>query len=161
MADSSGSGGAPLSEHPHYIADLKKNYSFFADMLDDEIYQFLRLCERETFKKGKTIFDEGDEASTFFLILSGEIIIESGAREFSRLGSGQIFGEMGILEHVPRNAAARTSEDAVVFSVSRDVLASKLPTLGFKIACNIALQLSNKLRIADEELLKKSPPSGG
>ncbi len=161
MVDMGSGGGAPLAEHPRYIADLKENYFFFADMRDDEIYQFLRLCERETFKKGETIFDEGDEASTFFLILSGEIVIESWEHEFSRLGSGQIFGEMGILEHVPRIAAARASEDAVVFSVSRDVLASKLPTLGFKIACNIALQLSNKLRIADEALLKKSPPSGG
>jgi CRP-like cAMP-binding protein len=107
------------------------------------------------------IFNEGDEASTFFLILSGEIAIESEGREFSRLRSGQIFGEMGILEHVPRNAAARASEEAIVFSVSRDVLASKLPTLGFKIACNIALQLSNKLRIADEDLLKRPPPSDG
>jgi CRP-like cAMP-binding protein len=129
-------------------------------MGDDEIYQFLRICNRQTFEADETIFNEGDDANEFFLILSGEIVIEAGGKEFSRLKSGQIFGEMGILEQVPRNATARAGEKFQVFSVARDVLAIKMPTLGFKIVSHIALQLSNKLRLADEEL-KKTPPSGG
>jgi CRP-like cAMP-binding protein len=160
MADPSGGGSAPIRDDPHYIANLQRNYTFFADMGDDEIYQLLRMCNRQTFEAGDTIFSEGDAADTFFLILSGEVVIEAGVKEFSRLKSGQIFGEMGILEQVPRNATARAGEKSEVFSVARDVLATRLPTLGFKIACHIAIQLSNKLRLADEEL-KKIPPSGG
>jgi CRP-like cAMP-binding protein len=160
MADPSGGGSAPIKDDPHYISNLQRNYTFFADMGDDEIYQLLRMCDRQTFEADDTIFNEGDAADTFFLILSGEVVIEAGEKEFSRLKSGQIFGEMGILEQVPRNATARAGEKSEVFSVARDVLATRLPTLGFKIACHIALQLSNKLRLADEEL-KKMPPSGG
>jgi CRP-like cAMP-binding protein len=159
MPDSSEGGSAPIKEHPHYIADLQRNYTFFADMLEDEIFQFLRMCNRQTFEADETIFKEGDEADEFFLILSGEIVIEAGEKEFSRLKSGQIFGEMGILERVPRNATARAGEKSEVFSVARDVLAIKLPSLGFKIVSHIALQLSNKLRLADEELKKSPPPA--
>lgn len=159
MADRIEGSGVPIQDHPHYIANLKENYAFFADMQDDEIYQFLRLCKRQVFEKGATIFNEGDVAEDFFLILSGEIVIQAGGQEFSQLGSGQIFGEMGILEHEGRNAAARVSEKAEVFSVSREILETKVPTLAFKIACNIALQLSAKLRQADEKL--KNPPAAG
>ena len=161
MANSIESGGAPLAENPHYIANLQKEYGFFADMQDDEIYQFLRLCHRESFKAGEEVFSEGDQADTFFLILSGEIVITAGDQEFSRLKSGYIFGEMGILEHVPRNASARAVVDSDVFSISRKILATQVPALGFKIACNIALQLSNKLRLADEQLKQMGQGQSG
>ena len=159
MSDEIDGSGVPIQDHPHYTANLKGNYGFFADMQDDEIYQFLRLCHRQEFDEGATIFNEGDDAEDFFLILSGEIVITAGGQEFSRLRTGQIFGEMGILEHEGRNASASVSEKAEVFSVSREILETKVPALGFKIACNIALQLSSKLRQADEQL--KNPPAAG
>ncbi len=159
MADGIEGSGVPIQDHPHYIANLKESYAFFSDMQDDEIYQFLRLCKRQVFEEGATIFNEGDVSEDFFLILSGEIVIQAGGQELSRLRSGKIFGEMGILEHEGRNAAAWASEKAEVFSVSRKILETKVPALGFKIACNIALQLSTKLRQADEQL--KNPPAVG
>ncbi len=115
MANPTEESGAPLHDHPHYIAKLQKNYIFFSEMQDNEIYQFLHMCPRLTFDEGETIFSEGDEADNFYLILSGEVIIRAGDHEFSRLGLGKIFGEMGILEHVPRNATAQVAKKAEVF----------------------------------------------
>ena len=160
MKNSSEITGPPWSENPHYISSLQKEYGFFADMRDDEIYQFLRLCHRKVSKAGEDVFREGDQADAFFLILSGEIIISAGDQELSRLKAGYIFGEMAIIENLPRNATARAAVDSEVFVVSRDILVTQVPLLGFKIACNIALQLSSKLRLADEQL-KQLRPSGG
>ena len=159
MANPTEESGPPIHDHLRYIAKLQKNYIFFSEMQDNEIYQFLRMCPRLTFDEGETIFSEGDEADNFYLILSGEVIIRAGGHEFSRLGSGKIFGEMGILEHVPRNATAQVAKKAEVFSVEQNVLATQVPSLGFNIACNLALQLSTKLREADEQL-KKLPSDG-
>ena len=55
MADPSGGGSAPIRDDPHYIANLQRNYTFFADMGDDEIYQLLRMCNRQTFEADDTM----------------------------------------------------------------------------------------------------------
>ncbi len=136
------------------IKKLQKNYSFFGDMIEDEVGEFLRLCKRENLEDGKKVFSEGDIGNTFYLIVSGEVRILVGEKEVARMGPGQIFGEMAMLEDAPRTATVVTSGQALLFSISRSVLATKMPAMGFKVVVGIARQLSDKLREANQ-LIKK------
>lgn len=65
----------------------------------------------KTFPPGEIIFREGDESEEAFWIVSGkvEISIEtpSGPNVLTTLGSGEIFGEMGMIDDQPRAATAR------------------------------------------------------
>ena len=66
---------------------------------------------RATFQPGELIFREGDESSDAYWILSGkvEISIETaqGHNVLTTLEEGEIFGEMGMIDDLPRAATAR------------------------------------------------------
>lgn len=142
------------------IRKLQKNYAFFADMLEEEVGAFLRLCKRDTYGPDDVVFREGDMGEEFYLIVSGEIIILMGEREVARLGPGQVFGEMAMLESAPRSASAVPGGDTILFTITRKILAAKMPALSYKVVVNIAKQLSEKLRDANQmigELNEKIP----
>jgi CRP-like cAMP-binding protein len=66
---------------------------------------------RTTFQPGELIFREGDESSEAYWILNGkvEISIETpqGRSVLTTLDDGEIFGEMGMIDDLPRAATAR------------------------------------------------------
>ncbi len=66
---------------------------------------------RTTFQPGELIFREGDESSEAYWILNGkvEISIETpqGRSVLTTLEEGEIFGEMGMIDDLPRAATAR------------------------------------------------------
>ncbi len=143
------------SSMTNLIGKLRGNYDFFTDMTDKEIIWILRLCGRRSYKQGQTIFQEGDAGNCFYLIVYGEVVISRGNTELARLGTGECFGEMAVLDDAPRSATAKAADETLVFSVERDILTDVFPTLGFKVAANLAKQLSVKLRETDE-LIKGS-----
>ena len=137
------------------IEKLRGNYDFFAEMTDKEIVWFLRLCGRRSYKTDQPIFQEGELGNCFYLIVFGKVVITRGDTELATLETGDCFGEMAVLDDAPRSASATATMDTLVFSVERDILTDVFPSLGFKVAANLAKQLSVKLRDTDE-LIKMS-----
>ncbi len=134
------------------IQKLQKNYPFFSEMEGMEVCQFLKLCERENFASGSKIFKEGEYGNEFYLVISGEIIINVGDKEVARMKPGMVFGEMALLDNAKRTASAVAAEPSLLFSISRTILHSKMPTFGNKNMESIARQLSEKLRDANETI---------
>jgi len=58
---------------------------------------------------GEAILREGDPGDTAYLILEGEVSVrkftENGELELARLGPGEIFGEMSLVDEKPRSAS--------------------------------------------------------
>lgn len=131
------------------INKLQTNYPFFSEMGDKEVGQFLKLCKQENFKEGDIIFREGDSGNDFYLIVSGEISIQVEENEVARIKQGQIFGEMAMLDDATRTASAIAAGPSLVFSITRDILGSKMPKFANKVIVSIARQLSDKLREAN------------
>src|SRR5512140_196104 len=66
---------------------------------------------------GEVIIKEGESANRFFVIVEGEVRIcrQFGSEEevdFGRLGKGNFFGEMCILETLPRSATVQAVQDS-------------------------------------------------
>ena len=59
-----------------------------------------------SFPAGEVIFDAGQKGGEMFLILEGEILIALETAEIDRLGPGDIFGEMALVENGTRSARA-------------------------------------------------------
>jgi len=68
-----------------------------------------------SFKAGDTIIAEGDEGDVAFFIVSGsvEVIVGQGPEETTvgRLKTGEVFGEMCLIEPGPRSATVRATAD--------------------------------------------------
>jgi CRP-like cAMP-binding protein len=61
-------------------------------------------ARQRTYAPGDVVVTEGDSALNLFLIVSGEARVEQNGVEIGRLGQGQFFGELGIIEQHPRTA---------------------------------------------------------
>jgi CRP-like cAMP-binding protein len=133
------------------IKKLQKNYSFFAELEEREVHELLASCRGITCEKGRVLFKEGDIGDRFFLVLSGEIVISKSSRELARMTPGHIFGEVALLEHIPRTATAAAVEDTELFEIPADIVSLVMPGLALKISLHIARQMSEKLREANNQ----------
>ena len=82
--------------------------------------------KRETYKAGDVIFEEGSHGLAVYILYSGKVEISKrvqGRRiAVEILGPGDIFGEMGFIDHSPRLATATALEDTVLELVDKDFL---------------------------------------
>jgi EAL domain-containing protein (putative c-di-GMP-specific phosphodiesterase class I) len=81
---------------------------------------------------GEAVFREGDPPTTAFLIESGEIevtMLRSGERvTLSRLGPGDLLGEMAVIDDAPRTATALALTDCLLFPIDRAQIGERLAT---------------------------------
>jgi NADH dehydrogenase len=75
------------------------------------------------FSAGETIVRQGEVASRFYIITSGEVeVIEQvngEERRLRRMGPGRHFGELALLQHVKRTASVRALTDTTVLALAR------------------------------------------
>lgn len=86
--------------------------------LNPDTSQFIRQYPKDTM-----LFAEGEGGPELFIIQKGSIritkIVNNNEVLLALLKSGDIFGEMALLENKPRSASAIAHEDSVVMAVSR------------------------------------------
>ncbi len=79
---------------------------------------------------GDVLFHEGDAPTTAFLIESGEVeisLLRRGRRMvLSRLGTGDLLGEMAVIDDAPRTATATAISDCVLISIDREQIGERL-----------------------------------
>jgi CRP/FNR family cyclic AMP-dependent transcriptional regulator len=59
-----------------------------------------------SFAAGDVIFRSGDPGDSMFFIVAGEVTIGASAADRTKAGVGDVFGEMALVDHQPRNASA-------------------------------------------------------
>ncbi|QJD84675.1 Crp/Fnr family transcriptional regulator [Cohnella herbarum] len=99
----------------HFLRD----FPFFEHLDDEHIAEISKLCSTRIYKKGESIFFEGDEGDELFLVISGVIQIyqNNSSRDviFSIFREGDFFGEMALLQNERvRSASARTIEKSTL-----------------------------------------------
>jgi len=111
--------------------------------------QALRLIAQERrFATGQEIFHEGAPGAGVYFVKNGLVEISSGTetkKVFSRLGPGEIFGEMAVIELRPRSATASAAQDTEVFFLPRGEMLTFIehsPALAFALL----QQISSRLR---------------
>lgn len=101
---------------------------------DEETRRIIAMTpDHENFAAGNMLFEEGDPGDQAYLIKSGEVEIvrKFGNEELvlARLGRGEIFGEMSLIDNQPRMAGARIAEDAELAVITRENIESRLSRL--------------------------------
>ena len=89
-----------------------------------------RALERITFQPGETIFNEGDDGQSAYIIESGmvEIAREVGGKKvpLGTIDKNGIFGEMALVDDTPRMASATALTDCVLVAASEKSFQDKL-----------------------------------
>jgi len=80
---------------------------------------------------GTTVIREGDEPDAFYVLVEGEVGVRArgeGAveRDLPSMGSGAYFGEIGLLEHIPRTATVTTTAPSRLLRIDGDAFLDAL-----------------------------------
>ncbi|MDH5751460.1 MAG: cyclic nucleotide-binding domain-containing protein [Deltaproteobacteria bacterium] len=137
---------------PNMISVLEdmRNLHFFARFSDRDLLRLLNICPTRTYKKGDFLFREGDEGSSMFVLLSGEVGIyktQDGADKLvSVLSPGDCIGEMAVVDDSPRSADARINSYATIFEIEKRTITEDDSKLALRLSRQIGTELANKIR---------------
>jgi len=106
------------------------------------------LVHQREYQAEEVIFDEGEEGQAIYIVLEGEVFIgRQGMGEAGRVavvGSGGYFGDMALLDNLPRTAQARATKPSTLAVYFREDFLSLMETHA-RIASKIALQLARTM----------------
>jgi len=96
-------------------------------MLAAELHSLEQTAQLKTYKAGRPIFQQGQPGDGLYTIVAGKIAITTIIGEdqrclLARLGPGDFFGEMALVDDRPRSATATAEENAQVYFILRDDL---------------------------------------
>jgi CRP/FNR family cyclic AMP-dependent transcriptional regulator len=128
--------------------DLKP-VGIFEGMPPAELKKISKQMREIRHPKGAEIMIRGEGGVGFLVILSGEAEVETGDGRLRKLGPGDHFGEMAMLDHQGRSASVRAATDLVLAAV---------PEWGFKpflqdhpeVTYRLLETLSQRLREAEK-----------
>lgn len=107
------------------------------------------------FPAGAVLFEEGDPGSRMYVLQAGvvRIVKRLGGRELTlaRLGPGEAFGEMALLEGQPRSATAVVEAPARILEIDEAAFAELIRRNG-EIALRLLRRLSARLREANRQI---------
>ncbi|MCD4676184.1 MAG: cyclic nucleotide-binding domain-containing protein [Desulfobacula sp.] len=112
----------------------------------------------KSYYKNQMIFKEGHIGNVGYLIKTGEVtiykIIDDEKKILSKLGPGEVFGEMCIVTESPRTAFAKATEYCDLVIIDKDTLFTMLkqsPKLIQSITILLMKRLSNTLDMLDRK----------
>ena len=131
------------------------------DFTPQEIHDLKQKLTRKTFSKSEIIVKEGDTDRNLFLLAKGLVSVRIHLPEsdrYKRLISyspGVAFGEMAFLDGSPRSVDVWSDEDSETYVLSPaefSVLQKENAQIAIKLIRNIALEISDRLRIRTNEV---------
>jgi CRP-like cAMP-binding protein len=112
---------------------------------------------------GTVLFREGERGKTMYVIRSGKVNIwkhiSNSDLTLAVLGPGEFFGEMALLEGLPRSAGATVVEDAQLIELEGGAFET-LIRKNTEIAVRLMRRLSSRLREADRQIQALMSRSG-
>jgi CRP-like cAMP-binding protein len=126
----------------------------FSDLSDHEMEKIATLCQQRTYGHGDTVLSEGETSRELFIIGQGMVEVSLKTVEAStpliHLGTGQVFGEMTMVDRGARSATVNAVADETVLLVipHQDLLqlCKDNNHIGFIVMRNLAAEMSLKLR---------------
>jgi CRP/FNR family cyclic AMP-dependent transcriptional regulator len=150
----------PMEQDKDIIIEILKSLHLFSELNFAAIKELTYLAAERLFRRGEIIFEENANGNSLMAIISGEVRISqratvSGEETLTVLKKGDFFGEMALLEDLPRSATAIAHSDAYMLEISRDKFLrfiEKDTASGVKILFTLAKILSSRLREADVKI---------
>jgi len=121
MPDSSDTPSAPRDADKRGVL---QNHTIFGKLSPRHIDRLAACIIAKSVPRATNIFAKGDPGSSLFAIHKGKVKItvpsvDGHDAEFNRMGKGEIFGEMALLDGRPRSADAVALEDCELFVIER------------------------------------------
>jgi CRP/FNR family transcriptional regulator/CRP/FNR family cyclic AMP-dependent transcriptional regulator len=132
------------------VATMLQKIPLFSGLTAEELDLLADATGKRAFAKGMIIFHKDSPGQTLYIIESGRVrifILSESGQEISVnvYGPGEFFGELALLDSLPRSAGAVVMEDTVTLTLQRDDF-MRLVQEHPEISMSIMRVLSTRLR---------------
>lgn len=142
---------------------LLRQVDIFSGLTGQQLDAIGAGCHEAEYSEGDTILHESEQSKEMYIIAEGEVEIMVGASKdggppcavdgevlLVRLGVGQVFGEMAVVDQGLRSATVRCSASPTrLLTIRRDTflaLCDEDNNLGYTVMRNLAADVCFKLR---------------
>ncbi len=127
----------------------------FRHLTYQELVRVMNLTEVRSFTANQPVVAEGQEGDEMFIVLTGEVKVHTGDNVIVKLGAGQHFGEMALLDKAPRSASVSSEGDSKLMVMKRrdffDIV-RKDHDVAVKLLWSFLGELTERLRKTSREL---------
>jgi len=132
---------------------LRKVY-FFRDLPDHQIQKIQKVCHQIEYQPGTVIFEEGSQADRFYIVAEGAVEVwkdyELPEKDLLAVHEpGHLFGEMALIDELPRSATVLAKEPTRLFYIARDDF-QRIIQDNSEIAISILKSVTDMVRSSNE-----------
>jgi NADH dehydrogenase len=114
-----------LSKVPGFDRKVRIAMDWTLDLILPRDITQLRIFEsagvqHQHFHAGERVFDAGDVGDQLFVIVTGTVEVVIDGTRIAELTDGDVFGEIALVSHQPRNARVVAKTDADLIAIPRD-----------------------------------------
>lgn len=135
---------------------MRKVLYIFGLLTDADVEWMAKTGQRRWTEPGEVLIEEGRPVAWLILVLEGELAVSvRGVGELSRLGAGEIVGEMSYVDSAPPSATVTAKERTLALFIDKADLTRKLESdiaFGYRFYRALAVFLADRLRGADRRL---------
>jgi CRP-like cAMP-binding protein len=136
--------------------DERAHHGFLADLHEADLAVVLQYTQARLYRPGEFAVHEGDLDRSFFIISRGsfEVLVhgENGPRRARVLEPGDLFGEVGFFDGLPRSADVVALEDAEALVLTQGAfqrLRLTHPRLALRFVLDLGRVLGERFRASD------------
>jgi CRP-like cAMP-binding protein len=98
--------------------ELLQRIPLFAGLEPKELDRLSGSFKERTFEPGARIASEGEAGAGFFVIESGEAVVDIGGDERGRLGPGDYFGDVALIDMGSRTATVTAESELHTYGLT-------------------------------------------
>ena len=149
--EESGNGSNQIASIMHLLS----NFSFFRNIDQNNLNSVIKFFNLQRFKKNEIIIRKGDPGGNLFIIVSGTVeILNDAGITITRLGRGEVFGEMSLICEENIGATVQAVEACDIIYIEhkkfRKIL-QQYPSLQLYFTQLLAKRLSDSNRIRSDD----------
>jgi CRP/FNR family cyclic AMP-dependent transcriptional regulator len=135
---------------------MLEDVAIFSGLSPTELELLEHHMVTRSFQKNTIIINEGDEANTFFIIITGAIKVFLSNEEGKEIiinaqGPGDHFGELALLDGAPRSASVITTEKSTIGVISKEDFHSVL-SRNTDLSLNLIRELTRRVRFLSDNV---------
>ncbi|MFQ5966327.1 MAG: Crp/Fnr family transcriptional regulator [Acidimicrobiia bacterium] len=131
---------------------LLKNVALFETLSQKDLNEVAKRTEEVDVPAGTVLTQEGRVGEQAFVIVDGSASVRRNYRQVAKLSSGDVLGEMSLVEGVPQSITVQTLEDSRLLMINRADFRYLLENVqGFAI--KLLVSMSRRLREATVRLV--------
>jgi CRP/FNR family transcriptional regulator, cyclic AMP receptor protein len=140
--------------------ELLRSVPLFADLEQGELERFSRVAVPRSFPAATRVFHEGDRSDACYIVRSGSFRVtrehsDGRAITLATLGSGDIFGELAMLDGEVRSASVEALSDGELLALPAGEVRALLARHP-EITVKLVGALVRRLRAANERISRQS-----